>query len=158
MSVRTVVVFRVLIVASFAAAVLGALVDVIVPNLLPKGLEDAYDAYVDRDLEWTSMLIAGAASLVVFVGAIAATVGLLLLRRWARRLALLMTVLAMPIYPLLGPTIYSGWASMLVESSMVMWGAALAMAYYSELAVYFTLSKAVTPRNGRSEPPGPALP
>lgn len=130
--------FRSLILVGLAFSIIGSGLDFFVPSLVPTEITDAYDSYTDTQepgLAW--ILTLGIGGLILIIVGIASTIGLLLFKPWSRRLALWLSVLSLLMYPLLGPVIYSGWAYMLLETSMVMWGAALAMAYFSELAVRF---------------------
>ena len=131
-------IFRFLIVATIALAVLGGTVDLLAPGLLPSALDEAYEAYLATEEPTLSFVIAlGGVSLVLLIGAVVGTIGLLLFKRWARWLSLWLSVLSALIYPFLGPVLYSGWATMFTETSMMLWGAALAMAYFSEIKVRF---------------------
>jgi hypothetical protein len=131
-------IFRFLVVTSIALAVLGALVDSIVPGLLPTVLEEAYETYVAAEEPTMShALTLGGLALVLLIGTAVGTIGLLLFKPWGRQLSLWLSVLAMLSYPFLGPAVYSGWATMLTETSMMLWGAALAMAYFAEIKLRF---------------------
>jgi urea transporter len=134
---RIVLIFRVLIISSLVLAIFGGVIDEVIPDLLPKVLDDAWDSYDSEEQSWASIAIIGGFALVLLVVGLVATIGLLLLRRWARPLALWTTVISVVMYPLLGAMVYSAWALMLTESATVMWGAALAMAYFSELRTHF---------------------
>ena len=131
-------IFRFLVVASIAIAILGASVDSFVPGLLPTVLEDAYEAYAAAEEPTMSYALAlGGLALVLLIGAVVGTIGLVLFRPWGRPLSLWLSVLAMLSYPFLGPVVSSGWGTMLTETSMMLWGAALAMAYFAEIKVRF---------------------
>lgn len=133
-----VTIFRVLVVTSIVMGVLGASVDPFVPGLLPTVLEDAYETYVaTEEVTVSHVLTLGGLVLVMLIGGVAGLIGLLLFKPWGRQLSLWLSVLAMLSYPFLGPVVYSGWAAMLAETSMVLWGAALAMAYFAEIKVRF---------------------
>ena len=136
---NTLTVFRAFIVASFLTAFLGATIDLFVPSLVPAELSAAYDAYTSEMPSLTLIIAVGLLSVVVMVGAIASSIGMYLLKRWSRRMALWTTLLALPMYPPLGSVLYSGWAEMLLTVSMTLWGAVLAMAWYSELRTHFEL-------------------
>jgi hypothetical protein len=133
---RTVLAFRVLILAGLALGLVGSTIDFLVPSLVPSTLDDAWDSYV-ADESWGSTVVIGSLASLVFVAGVVATIGLLLLKRWARPLALAVTVLSLLTYPLLGPTVSSGWAQMISESGMIMWGAALSMTFFAELKSHF---------------------
>jgi hypothetical protein len=130
-------IFRLLILASLVLGVLGSLVDLFVPGLFPPELEKAYDAYVvEEPSPW--LAVAMSVSALIFLVAVGVgTVGLWLFKRWGRGLSFWLTVVSIASYPFLGPVLYSGWALMLTEGGMMLWGAALAMAYFSELGSRF---------------------
>ena len=130
-------IFRFLVLASLLLAVLGSLVDLFVPGLFPKELDEAYEAFLAEEPELWIALAMGVFAIVLFVGAIAGTVGLLLFKRWSRGFSFWLTVLSVASYPFLGPFMSSGWSFMLTELGMILWGAALAMAYFSELRLRF---------------------
>lgn len=131
-------IFRFLVVASIVMAPLGASLDFFVPSLLPTVLGDAYEAYAIADAPAMSYVLALAGlALVLFIGSVVGTIGLLLFKPWGRPLSLWSSVLGMLSYPFLGAVVYSGWANMLTETSMLFWGAALAMAYFAEIKVRF---------------------
>lgn len=144
-----VTIFRFLVVVSIAIAVLGASVDSFVPGLLPTVLEDAYEAHVTAEEPTMSYALAlGGIALVLLVGTVVGTIGLLLFKPWGRQLSLWLSVLTMLSSPFLGPVINSGWATMLTETSMMLWGAALAMAYFAEIKVRFERDFAAQPARG----------
>lgn len=139
--------FRCLVVASIVTAVLGASVDAFVPSLIPAVLGDAYEEYAAaEEPTMSNALILGGAALALFIGAVVGTIGLLLFKSWGRQLSLWLSILAILSYPFFGPVLYSGWATMLAEASMMLWGAALAMAYFAEIKVRF--ERAALPRSG----------
>ena len=137
--------FRVLILASVALGLIGGVTDFVFPDLLPKDLNEAWESYTPEGMEWLLSEDADWISLVIFLVvilvflalAIVSTIGLFLFKRWGRPVALWITVLSTITYPLFGATLYSGWALMLTQAAMLMWGAALAMAYFSDLRTRF---------------------
>lgn len=131
-------IFRFLIVAAVTIAVIGACIDSLMPGLLPPILENAYDTYIatEEPVLWLTLAVGGF-SLVLFIAGIVSTIGLLLFKRWSRPLSFWLSVLSVFSYPFFGAALYSGWSLMLTEISMMLWGAVLAMAYFSELRVRF---------------------
>jgi hypothetical protein len=131
-------IFRFLVVGSIALAVLGGAVDYFVPGLLPAALENAYEAYATAEEPTVShALTLGGLALLLLIGAVVGTIGLLLFKPWGRRLSLWLSALAMLSHPFVDPVVSSGWATMFTETSMMLWGAALAMAYFAEIKVKF---------------------
>lgn len=129
--------FRTLIVASLVLSLVGGFIDLVVPALVPESLASAYEAYALTEASHASLMIAAAVSLGFMVLAVVATVGLLVLQPWARTLALWSTAVSFLAYPLLGAMLHSGFAAMLTDISMVLWGAALAMTFFSDLRSRF---------------------
>ena len=133
---RLITIFRTIIVAGLILAIAGGLIDLVFPDLVPAQINDAYEAYTIEEAADIHIAM-GFLALVVLIVVLVATVGLLLLKRWARALAFWVTVVSTLFYPFLGPYLYSGLGLMLTEASMLLWGAVLAMAYFSELRTYF---------------------
>jgi hypothetical protein len=96
-------------------------------------------AYENEPAAWgterDNLLIALAGTLLV--AWIAAFVGLLLLKRWGRTLALCTTALTLIALPTFGPTLSAGLETALVEAAAMSWGAVLALAYFSDVRVNF---------------------
>jgi hypothetical protein len=132
-AVTTANIFRVLVLSSFVAALLAAMLDDAVPGLVPKAIEDAYSAY------WHAN--GGTGIVVIMVGillfALFVTVSFLQMKRWSRSLAFWATVASFLAMPLIGPSVQSGWALMFADLSVSLWAGALAMAYFSELKQHF---------------------
>ena len=132
-----VTVFRTLIVLSLVLSLVGSFIDLVIPGLIPEPLTSAYEAYTETDASLTTLVVAAIASIGLMLLAVVATVGLLVLQRWARTLALWSTAVSFLVYPFLGAMLQSGIAVMLIDISMALWGAALAMTFYSDLRPHF---------------------
>ena len=65
---------------------------------------------------------------------IASYIGLYRLTSWGRSLALWSTIAALALYPTIGPMLETPWEAMLVDASTMLWGAILALAYFSPVA------------------------
>jgi ABC-type multidrug transport system fused ATPase/permease subunit len=125
--------FRVLVLSSFVAALLAAMLDAAVPGLVPRAIDDAYSAYWNENGgKATVVVLAGILLLALFV-----TVSFLQLKRWSRSLAFWTTVASFVAMPMIGPSVQSGWALMLADLSASLWAGALSMAYFSELKLHF---------------------
>ena len=128
--------FRLLIVGGFAIGLAGALIDLLIPALVPETLKTALESL---DEEWSVPRIVATGVLCMggLVVGVASTVGLYLFKPWSRRLALVVTILGFSGYFLFGPTVQSALSTMLIDASMMIWGGVLAMAYYSDLGGRF---------------------
>lgn len=123
--------FRALLVASVASAVLGGLIDVIFPGLIPEPLVKTIKALPATPMP--ALVLASALFLVTFGGTITAIVGLYFFQPWSRKLAVIMTLLGLLFAPLLGLSVRSGWSALFLEISTTLWGAILAMSFVSSL-------------------------
>lgn len=124
--------FRLFLIAS-AVLVIAALVVGLLPGGYSSALADAYaNEPVPRLLQNEGLAIA--VLLVVLVATVAGFIGLFLLKRWGRTLSLVLTLIGLPLYLLLGPTLQSPVETMLAEASSLLWGACLALAYFSPVS------------------------
>ena len=68
---------------------------------------------------------------------LAGLVGLFYFKRWARSLSLYSTLAGYLFAPLIGSSLYSGLESALSDGSSVLWGAVLALSYFSPVSQRF---------------------
>lgn len=134
MSVRQ---FRLALLVYLALSLASIGVDLI-PGALPEAL-------VNADLE-LPVPVNGNLAFLMLAGVLVlawplAIIGLFLFRRWGRALALYGTVLSLMLYPLLGPIVASGLSFVLAEMAAMLWGACLACAYFSPLALRFAAER-----------------
>ena len=131
--------FRALVLVSVLIGLASAAVDWLWPALLPLEWQRLWDEapppwMPENETLWIVIgVVLGAYVLALPV----ATVGMCLFKPWGRSLSLWGTVLAAPVMVWLGPTMASGLASAMLELSSMLWGAALALAYFSPLAARF---------------------
>lgn len=67
--------------------------------------------------------------------------GLYMFKRWGRTLSLYTTAAGLVFLPFFGPSLYSGLESLLYEGSTLLWGAILALSYYSAVSTSFSDEK-----------------
>ena len=82
---------------------------------------------------WVSAAVFGLLALTWVVG----IVGLFRLRAWGRSISLYSTLTALAIYPFLGNSLSSPWEDIFYELSGMLWGAILALAYFSPVCARF---------------------
>ena len=141
--------FRTIIITSVASAVAGGAIDLVVPHALPAALEQAYAEHFEPGYpDSPANLALGAIVLVLVVGGVAGTIGMLTFRRWARALSLWVSVLALASFPMIGPSLTSGWANVFMELSSMLWGAGLSMAYFSSISLRFRKEAAAWEADG----------
>jgi hypothetical protein len=131
----SVVLFRALLIASLATGFVGAFLDMVFPGLVPESIAHAFEALPPPPS--LALFGAGALVLVTFGGSVAAAIGLYFFQPWARPLAVWMTALGLLFHPLLGVSMQSGWAQLLLDLSSVLWGAVLAMSFVSSVSGRF---------------------
>ena len=120
--------FRALLVGSLVLGLVGAVIDVVVPGLVPEILWEAQAEAAGEEIRLADYVLM-VAGVVLLVAAVVSVYGLYMFRRWAPLFSLLVTVATVPLYPLTGVSVSSGWAVGLTEVSMMLWGAVLAFAY-----------------------------
>lgn len=131
--------FRALLLASLLIGLASVAVDWLCPALLPLEWqllsEEAPLPWMPEDERWWWLwaLALGACVLALTV----ATVAMCFFKPWARRLCLWGTALGVPVVVWLGPSMYSGLSGALLDLSSMLWGAVLALAYFSPLAQRF---------------------
>ena len=127
--------FRLTAIVAFLLPIGAPLIDLIFPELVSSEIGQALESGPSPFLleYWPSI-----AFLCAFlVSSIAGFVGLLLFRNWGRALSLWTTLIGLCIYPFLGSYVTSSAASTLSELGATLWGAVLALAYFSSLAAHF---------------------
>lgn len=72
------------------------------------------------------------------LAAMAGMYGLYMFKRWGRMLSLYSTLAGLVLFPFFGPSLYSGLESALFEASTLLWGAILALSYYSGISAKFS--------------------
>jgi hypothetical protein len=128
--------FRGLMIGSLALTVLAFITDLVFPRLIPEGVRFAEEVY------WNEMP-SGVFTfrLIVFVAYVVASliafVGLYQFKRWARTANLVLTGLIILFAPAMGHILLSGVAQGLADVALLLWGAVLALAYFSSISQRF---------------------
>jgi hypothetical protein len=128
--------FRALLVASVLVALLGLLIDSLLPSFVPESVRNAELEAMPSELT-LAVIAGGVIGVLSILLAIGALVGLFLFRRWGRILGVAAPLVALATYPILGFVINSGFAAISYEISSMLWGAVLAIAYFSSLSGLF---------------------
>jgi len=131
--------FRVILASSVAAGIVGIIVTVLSEASLPFELQ----SYMSRqsggpfsELDMLGFVIWVPAMVISLIAAI----GMFLFWRPARVLALIGTLLALVALPFSEPFVATGLATLFNEGSSILWGMALALAYWSPLTQRFARS------------------
>ena len=128
--------FRVLVVASIALELLGAVIDLLLPSLIPQSITSAVDG-LPLSSAFENYWFIGFV-LVYALAMLVASVGLIFFRRWARAICFWGSLAGFALYPLVGPMVYSGLSLAMQDLSSIMWGAVLAIAFFSPLRKQFS--------------------
>lgn len=124
--------FRFILVAYLGLSLVDAAFTFIIPSGVPDVLAHAQQAnYVQ--LSAFSHKVLHILARAVLVGSIASVLGFYLFRPWAPRLGVAVTVLALFIWPLMGFIVISGWHAVISSLAGTLWGAILALAYFSPI-------------------------
>ena len=121
--------FRKLVTVAAVLTVFSPLVDLVAPSLLSDlGAIPAHPTHdwsaVARFAVWLGFLS--------YLAALVAAVGLFLLKRWARTLALVASVTALCTYLPFGEVSHSGVGLSVALAAVGFWGAALGLAYFGD--------------------------
>lgn len=112
----------------------AALIDVLMPSLIPAAIGDAYKAYLDAASEGVLVTVINLGAVIVLLISIWS---LCTLKRWARSFSMWGTVIGIVSMPSTGPIVLFGWAMMLLEIGITLWTVALTMAFFSDLKRHF---------------------
>lgn len=127
--------FRLLIIIHVLLLAAGTAAPLAPPGYSPT-LAEAFEAEPVPMLLDSSWLMP--ALMLPFVAAVLAGLyGLYMLKRWGRALSLYSSVAGCALTVFLGPSLQSGWESALFEAATLLWGAILALSYYSPLRRQF---------------------
>jgi hypothetical protein len=132
--------FRCILIAYLGLAVFSGTFNLIFPSDIPEALTHAQQANY-ANLSSLSRNLVAILGGIALVGGIASALGLYLFRPWAPRMAAIVTVLAFFIWPLLGIRVVSGWQEFLSSLSTTLWGAIIALAYFSQLEGRFVATR-----------------
>lgn len=136
--------FRMAFVLSYALSLLSVATASMAESWMPAPLQQYLES--ERNAEFSAgdgVLIAILLPFltITFVSFIA----MLNFWRWSRELAVASTVLGMVLIPFLGPTVEPGIATALNYLSSMLYGAAIALAYFSPAAAWFQSRQAADP-------------
>jgi len=114
---------------------LALTVTAIVAGLFPNHSETLQLAYDNEPATW---LMSNIWLMGIVLGGLVITwlvgfVGLFFFKRWARSLSLYSTLAGFLIYPFIGAPLSSGLEAALLEASTTIWGAILALSYFSAI-------------------------
>ena len=107
-----------------------------VPNGYSPALAEAYSNEPEPWLFQRTWLFVGIFAPLVTAG-IAGLIGLFFFRAWARTLSVCFTLAFLAISPFAGPTLYSAIEQPPSEAASTVWGAILALAYWSSVSNRF---------------------
>ena len=134
--------YRILLIVSLILGLVGVFLDDVFPQLLSPAFVAAQETQDTQLAETGTMALVLwiVATVALFIAGVASTVGLYLFRPWAPRLALITTILAFATVPalgIMGTVAQSGMATTFTGISNALWGAVLALVYFSPLKARF---------------------
>jgi hypothetical protein len=132
--------FRGLILLYVALILAEIAVAIFAPTGYSKALSEAFESEPQPILLDNDGLML-AIALPVAAAALAGIVGLFLFKGWGRLLSVVSTIAGLIVLVFTGPTLYGAAEYMFWEASTLLWGAILALAYYSPVAIHFERPK-----------------
>lgn len=128
--------FRILIFC-YAASLAAVAVDAqYFPKQVSEELSAAYAKEVVQPLVFSPVVFL-VLSTIALVAIVVPPVALFFFRKWGRWLGLCATVAMLIAVPFLGPSLTSGFGTAVSQLSAMLWGAILALAYFSSLSSAF---------------------
>jgi hypothetical protein len=121
---------------SLLLTVLAFITDIVFPGLIPEGHRFAEEQYWE-EMPTGAFVFRLAVFVAYVVASLIAFVGLYLFKRWARTANLVLAGLIILIAPAIGHILLSGVAQGLADLALLLWGAVLALAYFSSLSERF---------------------
>ena len=108
-----------------------------IPNSYSPTLSEAYSNEPNPWLLQQTWLFFGILAILGAIG-IAGLVGLFLFRAWGRTLSVSFTLAVLVLMPFAGPTLYSALEQLPSEAASTVWGAILALAFWSPVSARFS--------------------
>ncbi len=126
----------------YVALVAASLAAALLPGGYSQELSDALDNEpVPPILENLWLLFCLVVPLAL--AALAGMYGLYTFKRWGRSLSLCSTLAGLVLFPFFGPSLSGAIESALYEASTLIWGAILALSYYSAVSGSFSANNAL---------------
>jgi hypothetical protein len=132
--------FRCALVASWAFVVIGVLVDILFPSLIPPTISEEFASYTPPAFDAVPLVVLVIGMIILTLLTLVITIGLFRFKSWAPRLAVYLTIVTLVVYPFAGAIVESGWSAAALDLSTMLWGAVLAAAHLPPLAERFSSS------------------
>jgi hypothetical protein len=128
--------FRWLIIGCVLSAVAALVATFVLEFTLPHALQTYLADSLEQDLSYGDIVL-----LLITIPAVVAmvwcTISMYCLRPFARTFAMWVTIVCLPIYPICGPTVATGWQDLFSSISEMLWGAILMAMYLPPLRERF---------------------
>lgn len=122
--------YRWLVIASIAIPVLAEVTErALMPGLIPAGLQEAYESYLQEDQDPTITLALISGALTAVVATLASIYGLLRFRPWAPGFALWSGLAACLLLAFIGSLVLSGLSYAASALGSGLWGAVIVLPY-----------------------------
>lgn len=128
--------FRLLLVTSIVIGLIGGCIDQVFPALLSETFHQAQEAHYTT-FSMPHILFLGGSGVVLLLSSIATFYGLYMLKPWAPRLSLFITVMALLFSGVAGTYAQSGIAIAVSYLASYLWGAVLVFAFFSPFSAQF---------------------
>ncbi|MFA7243607.1 MAG: hypothetical protein WC091_26165 [Sulfuricellaceae bacterium] len=132
--------FRALILLSLVCRVVGICIFIFAPQMVPETLRVADEAILKAHFDLMStprLVLEGIAVLGFTVASIAALIGMFRFKSWARPLNVVLVLALFVVWPFFEYDLSSGLEQAFGDVADILWGAVIAMAYFSPLSKLF---------------------
>lgn len=124
------------ILALYGVLMVAGIVASFMPGGYSQALADAYEnepAPMLLETLWLSIAVV----VPLFIGVLAGYIGMFFFKAWARTLSLITTAAGTALILFLGPALSTAAEGVFFEASSLLWGGALALAYFSPVSARF---------------------
>jgi hypothetical protein len=127
---------RILIILNWATAIAGVVASLVTRKYLPPELASYLSAKNQSEVSQIAKVVIWVEIFLLIVSFID-SIGLFLLRRWAKRLLVPLYVVATALIPTASVYIQTGWTRMLLSVSTLIGGIIIGVVFFSPLAAAF---------------------
>lgn len=132
--------FKKLLHLSLATLLIGIVIDLALPGLIPQELRTAYETYNTTYWDSASMLnlaVQASLALVALVSSVAVYIGFYTFKPWARKVNITLLLSMFVLYPIMEVSVVSGWSDLFTTLSGMLWGAITLLSYLPPISDKF---------------------
>ncbi len=136
-------IFRTVLISGLVISIFSVIASYTLLDTLPLMLQNYLAQSENIDMSTSQTILAFIAVLLILLFLPICTIGLWKFKSWARKLYIVITIIVIPFYPFIGPTIMNGWESMFNDTALILEGILIAMMFTGEINQKF---QTITPK------------